>query len=396
MGDTDALIDASYGHSLNSRKLDRRGKIGRDVFMRFWDVLGENIAEAMHARRGVELPRFATISIVAPVAGHIDPDNPRNHKHSTPTFMLDNKFATAYGSKRLTKSSAQGPNQRIARNHPYSWSGVGITNAMASTHELCFHRMGAQISETKESCRRMYDIVVRCLGTWVANGWDFEAALPFVGTIVHRTATGFHMKFSTELQAEPSSSRPGSGLDILASPAWAESEPRTGRRSHPQPMPTSSDGQRGSRGGREPFKARGRPERLSRALNPPSSRSSSRSSSSDGDKASRMDAVSGNQDHRTPDQEQNLAIEDLAEQYMHTRWWQDLVGHIQAKSEYARKLFRALDKDKSGLLDYKEFSQGLKDIGAALQSDEFEKLLQVPFVWDTLRRRPIFTFFPFH
>eukprot|EP01050_Picozoa_sp_SAG11_P029122 SAG11_NODE_8068_length_1063_cov_1.606846_1_plen_148_part_10 len=146
MADTDALFDVGYAHSLNAKNLDlERGRIHREEFGSFWDALGENVANSIRSRQGVLLPRFGAISVVAPAPGHIDPDKPGNRKHSTPAFVLDNLFASRYCARQRTKSSAQGPHQRIARNHPYSWTGKGVETAMAANHEICFHRLGGQI-----------------------------------------------------------------------------------------------------------------------------------------------------------------------------------------------------------------------------------------------------------
>ena len=49
--------------------------------------------------------------------------------------------------------------------------------------------------------QRLCLAVLRCLGEWIAAGFDFDVALQATGDLVYRKASGFHMNFSAELGA---------------------------------------------------------------------------------------------------------------------------------------------------------------------------------------------------
>eukprot|EP01043_Picozoa_sp_COSAG02_P017913 COSAG02_NODE_823_length_16754_cov_69.933353_6_plen_1425_part_00 len=368
------LLEAAYQHRFNTHSYDPQGVIPRDAFARLWRAIGEHSAEQLAAGRGVQLPRLGSISLLRPPAGFPDGE-------TSPIFLVDQKFASEHGISRFEPK----PVQHMIRNHPYSWAGQGQHNAVGPAHQLNFAALSTSCGQSRERTRRIYDIIVSCIGESICEQLNDVLPIPPLGELrcgQKSLELVFDSAFCQQIGVKPA---PLSARQTSASLQQAESrgDERAPRR-----------------------------RRASHAITPPSTRSSSRSSSriSDHSLLSQSPAVqfceedmayfeqelppeSGASDLppavpsptcisglRPAGYKVNLESKQsiIGDQ---TRappvWWIDMQEKIAAKSKNARKLFRHFDADKSGTVDRDEFVQGLRSINVHLTPEHLDELMRI-------------------
>jgi Ca2+-binding EF-hand superfamily protein/CRP-like cAMP-binding protein len=374
------LMEAAYQHRLNTQSYDPLGVVPRDAFARLWRGIGDHTAERLASGRGVQLPRLGTISLLRPPDGFPD-------AATSPIFLVDPKFAAAQGIARFDPK----PVQHMVRNHPYSWAGQGQHNAVGPGHALNFSALSTACGQNRDRTRRMYDILVSCIGDSVREPLEDALPLPPLGEL--RCGRGalelaFDDAFCQQMGVQP--------------PALSPRHKKTA----PDRRASSLGDDRGQR-----------PRRASGAVTPPSSRSSSRSSSRLSDNSMMLrqsPQIQFTQDalatHRhasslavdspptepnkpsvpTPKegwgpkpagfksgQQEKPAIlgDDMAPPL--PKWWIDMKEKIAAKSNNVRTLFRHFDADKSGSVDREEFVQGLRSISVYLSEENLDELMAI-------------------
>jgi Ca2+-binding EF-hand superfamily protein len=262
---------------------------------------------------------------------------------------------------------------------------------MTPAHPLSFAHIGSKIKQSKDTTRRVYDILVRCLGEWVQSGWDFEMTVPTTGKLLYRQAGGFLLEFDEGVWQEAEA-----GVDLLPSPRWStrskapliegalsargqkELEMQHHRQEQRQQRQQAEEQGRRQEDTWQRQRMRtestlqlerpGRQRRKSGPITPPGSQVSSRSSS-----ASSASTVSTTHGFVMNGEEYTKHVRSVTAE----KWWVDMKQKIGSHTVDARTLLRKFDSNKSGTVEYTEFLSGLASIGIMLTDRDFEQLLSV-------------------
>ena len=368
------LLGAAYQHPLNMQSYDPLGVIPRDAFAKLWKAIGAHAAKRLAGGKGALLPRLGTIALLTPPDGFPD-------AAIAPIFVVDHKFATEYGVSKFEPK----PVKHTIRNHPYSWAGQGQHNAVGAAHALNFATLSTICGQNRDRTRRMYDILVRCIG---------ESVREQLGDVLPIAPLG-------ELRCGQES------LELVFDDTFCRQlgvdTPKLSPRLKAAPQRRQSQSQSLS-------DKRARPRRASGAVTPPSSRSSSRGSSrmSDTDMLRHSPQVNFRDDDEpwievpspeaqaaplvpTPRsgwagprpagfvsvKQENVAITGAKTVASLPDWWIDMKEKIEAKSNNVRRLFRHFDTDKSGSVDSEEFIMGLRSINVHLSEENMDELMSI-------------------